>query len=605
MELGAAREDLEGFLKRCLHELSSQSECREMIEELSRTLSAHTNRIQEAIQAPGIHELAVFQWVMLGLAVDQPLEAIFFPGILDGLTGRLGLMPPGVVHPPTSAKAGVSQWWAAAIREAVMRNEGRDIDLEQVTPHVVHPGLHQDYDLDFWMWRVDDIAPTLTSLLLSGLVSNIHLLGRPEVPREPASSKMEEGLWGHSGAPTKPDAPGPSHISGPAPHMQVAEVETKGNKLREQGGINLDQTLPGPNPEDAAAIVILDDNKTDFPLDMPQAASTPKVEPAWNQKWSLEDRSPCSSPPKKRATEEKEGRPPPHESVLPRGVMEEDILPKRYETFTLDNNWVQCMRCSLLGLEAGTTPSRRDIDTSDHFVLWVAVSESDLPEVITDHWLPILRREGLLMECPPDQFTTPADWVPLYTREGLQKYLPVVLSSFTSQGTPSLTAVVSPEFCVGTDKEFLLSNFHRHECLLRQLFNLAGGADNLLSVPTTELLMRTLTWLSAMWGSTLTSNSSVEVVTLRVSSMDWLWTSTWRLSVPLWQPSETAPSLLEGRTPCESLTNHTRLPRAEPRNICLPGCGPYVGSSASSNVFTFVNLSQINSFIVLIVLRSK
>ena len=51
-------------------------------------------------------------------------------------------MPPGVVDPPTSARAGMSQQWAATLREAVMRNEGRDIDLEQVTPHVVHPGLH-------------------------------------------------------------------------------------------------------------------------------------------------------------------------------------------------------------------------------------------------------------------------------------------------------------------------------------------------------------------------------------------------------------------------------------------------------------------------------
>ena len=45
MELEAAREDLEGFLQRCLRKLSSQSESREMIEELSWTLSAHTNRI--------------------------------------------------------------------------------------------------------------------------------------------------------------------------------------------------------------------------------------------------------------------------------------------------------------------------------------------------------------------------------------------------------------------------------------------------------------------------------------------------------------------------------------------------------------------------------
>ena len=441
MELEAAREDLGGFLQRCLHELSSQSKSREMIEELSWTLSAHANRIREAIQAPGIQEPAVFQQVMLGLAMDQPLKAIFFPGILDGLSGRLGLMPPGVVDLPTSARVGMSRRLAAALREAVMRTEGRDVNLKQVTPHVVHPGLHQDYDLDFRMQRVDDIAPTLTSPMLSGLVSSVRLLVRPEVPRGPASPKTEEGLWGRSRAPTGPDAPSPSHISGSAPHVRAAKVETKGNKLCELGGINLDQTLPGPNPEDAAAVIISDDDETDFPIDTPQAASTPKVEPAWNQKRPLEDRSPHSSPPKKWATEEKEESPPTHEAVLPRGVMEEDILPKRYETFTLDNDWVQHVRCSLLGLEAGTTPPRRDIDTLSHFIPQAVASESDLSEVITDHWLPILRREGLLMECPPDQLTALADWVPLYSHEGLQKYLLAVLSSFTSQGAPSLTAI--------------------------------------------------------------------------------------------------------------------------------------------------------------------
>ena len=64
----------------------------------------------------------------------------------------------------------------------------------------------------------------------------------------------------------------------------MAEVETKEKKLHEQGGIDLDQTLPGPSPEDAAAVVISDDDETDLPIDLPQAASTSKVEPAWNQK---------------------------------------------------------------------------------------------------------------------------------------------------------------------------------------------------------------------------------------------------------------------------------------------------------------------------------
>ena len=197
----------------------------------------------------------------------------------------------------------------------------------------------------------------------------------------------------------------------------------------------------------------------------------------------MEDRSPHSSPPKKWATEEKEESLPPHEAVLPRGVSEEDILPKRYEIFTSDYNWIQSIRSSLLGLEAGTKPSRRDIDNSSHFVPRAAASESDLPEVITEHWLPILRREGLLVECPPDQFTTPADWVPLYTPEGLQKYLPAALSSFPSRGAPSLTAIAPPEFHVGMDKEFLLSNFHCHQCLMRQSFNLKGRCQQLAFCP--------------------------------------------------------------------------------------------------------------------------
>ena len=80
-----------------------------MVEELSWTLSSYGHRVQEAILVPGIEQPAVFNQVMLGLAVDQPLKAVLFPGILDGLSGRLSLMPPGLVDPPISAREGVSQ----------------------------------------------------------------------------------------------------------------------------------------------------------------------------------------------------------------------------------------------------------------------------------------------------------------------------------------------------------------------------------------------------------------------------------------------------------------------------------------------------------------
>ena len=70
----------------------------------------------------------MFNRVMLGLTVDQPLEALLLPEILDRLSGRLGLMPPGVVDPPTSAREGISRRWAATLREAVMKTEGTDVN---------------------------------------------------------------------------------------------------------------------------------------------------------------------------------------------------------------------------------------------------------------------------------------------------------------------------------------------------------------------------------------------------------------------------------------------------------------------------------------------
>ena len=256
-------------------------------------------------------------------------------------------------------------------------------------------------------------------------------------------------------------------------------METEGEKPLELEAIDLDATILAYTSEDAAAIVISDDEVPSFPGGWPEAISTPKTEVTAGYKRPSEDTSPRSSPPKKRATEETEESLPPREASLPRGMMESDILPKRYEVFTFDYEWAQSIRGSLLGLEAGASPSGRDIENSSRFIPQMAASETELPEVITEHWLPILRREGLLVECPPDQFAALADWIPLYTREGLQKYLPTALSAFPSQGIPSLIAVAPPEFHVGTDKEFLLCNFHHHVCLVRQSFNLEGRCRQL------------------------------------------------------------------------------------------------------------------------------
>ena len=103
IELEAAKEDLKRFLQGRLCELSSDPKGREVVEEISQILSSYGRRVWETILVLGVEQPGVFNRV-----VDQPMKAVLFPGILDGLSGRLSLTPPGVVDPPTTAREGIS-----------------------------------------------------------------------------------------------------------------------------------------------------------------------------------------------------------------------------------------------------------------------------------------------------------------------------------------------------------------------------------------------------------------------------------------------------------------------------------------------------------------
>ena len=163
-----------------LQELSSQGESHDLIQELSWQLSKHNSRVWELIQDPNLAEGEVAQWITVGLMASQPLEADFFPGILEGLVRRLGLAPAGTTDPPASIKEGVMRCWVAAIREALQDEEGPDPRAAlTVTPH----GLHLDYNVEFHSRRVGDIAPTFTSLLLPNLVREHLWPEKPEPTR--------------------------------------------------------------------------------------------------------------------------------------------------------------------------------------------------------------------------------------------------------------------------------------------------------------------------------------------------------------------------------------------------------------------------------------
>ena len=234
----------------------------------------------------------------------QPLEANFFPGILEGLVGRLGLAPPSVTDPPTSVQEGVACHWAATLKETIRRMEGRDINLGQVTSTVVPHGLHLDYNLDFQTRRVDELAPALTSPLLPGLVGNIHQLERPEIPGEPTSFKVDGDLWGPGRAPPKLDVPSPSHNEGKASRRPTSKGEAQENEPPGQGESPQDQPASESDQEEITEIVISEED--DPTIQEPQDSSTPRSEWVQSQKHHLEDQNLHPSPSRKRATREEE-----------------------------------------------------------------------------------------------------------------------------------------------------------------------------------------------------------------------------------------------------------------------------------------------------------
>ena len=185
--------------------------------------------------------------------------------------------------------------------------EGREVNLDQITHHVVHPALHQDYTSDFRSRRATDIAPTLTSPILAGITSSMHLPKRPMIPKGPGTPKAKEGPQGDGGALAQGATPGPSPIGEP--------METEGEKPLGVRRINLDATIPVDLPKDPADIVILDDDELSFPGNYPEAVSTPITKVASDRKRSSEDTSPSTPPQKKWATEETVSLPSPDASL--------------------------------------------------------------------------------------------------------------------------------------------------------------------------------------------------------------------------------------------------------------------------------------------------
>ena len=77
-QLDVAREEMEKFIRFCLEELQSQQETKNLVRELSSRITDHRSRVRRLLCSEPLRHPKVIPLVLVGMAVDQPLESNFF-----------------------------------------------------------------------------------------------------------------------------------------------------------------------------------------------------------------------------------------------------------------------------------------------------------------------------------------------------------------------------------------------------------------------------------------------------------------------------------------------------------------------------------------------
>ena len=462
--MDAAAVDITTFLNARLQELRSPSELPDRVAETANLMDLHNTRVWELARNPDLGLSDVSFRVLVGLMAWQPIEADLFPGILEGLVGSLGLSPAGMVNPPRSRQEGMMRRWATALRQAAYDpSETGQGHALSATPL----GLHLDYDEEFRSRRIGDIPPALTS----SLSSSFPFLEKPK-PKEPRSP---------------PAAQQPEETDSPRSPVQDTEgevdVQPYDQKMIVQFPFHKRKTAhPQRTPSkestgqfgvfsamDDECVVTVSDDEPD-----PNGASTStgRSVPTSSRKRDREGGA-ADAPPAKKPADGEEAAPR-QEQDLSVETTETILLAARSELYAKDYLRAKEVRARLLGLDPNVTPTEAQINASSRFTLRSAAMEKDAPDIVTDHWMPYLEWSNRMADCPPEEFHATEGWVPLYTPEKLGEHLPAALSAFGSATPPSLTAVVPPNVPLGMDKEFMLTNFHRRECLRRTSLVIGG-----------------------------------------------------------------------------------------------------------------------------------
>ena len=248
-QVDAAREDMERFLHHRLEELRSQADMKNLIDGLFQRIATHQSRAHQIVYGEPMENIEVLLRVILGVAVDQPMESNFFPGILEGLLGRLSITAPGEKNPPTSTKEGVARLWASAVLNAVQKMENRQVRLKTSGSSGMPSGLHLNYEEDFLNYQSHQVPAVFTDpLFLPHMVNSVYKLVMPPVlsgapPFVAAQDRPTITLEsGDDRDGTVPPSPSPSTVDAPTAENSKVGLPTTPIQIIGESDTELDKT---------------------------------------------------------------------------------------------------------------------------------------------------------------------------------------------------------------------------------------------------------------------------------------------------------------------------------------------------------------------------
>ena len=177
--LEEARERMEGYIRSRLREMLSQQETKDLIGELSLQITDHQGKVHQLLCSEPLRHPEVAPFILVGLAVERPIESNFFPGLLEGLLGSLGIAAAGESNPPSSSREGAGRAWSTAVGGAISQIEQKDVKVLE-TARLPH-GLDPVYQVDLRERRWDLLPPPLADPLF---IPNMARAVKPPVVPE-------------------------------------------------------------------------------------------------------------------------------------------------------------------------------------------------------------------------------------------------------------------------------------------------------------------------------------------------------------------------------------------------------------------------------------